>query len=558
MKSNAAELTTIVDYAVLDTRLNSHRHEVPAPIRLTEHYSLRGEVGAGGVGRVLLGFDERIGREVAIKEMHADAEPMDPRIHARFVREAQITGRLEHLGIVPVYDLGATSKGSPFYVMRLVRGDTLSKALAARTAGRPEAALAKRLQLLGSFIDICEAMAYAHSRGVVRRDLKPGNVVLGAFGETILLDWGLAKIAAEADTAAAGTVRITEERPADLTRQGAIMGTPAYMAPEQLDPAFGDIDPRTGVFALSCILYQILVGSARLGSPEPMPLRAAPAPPELVAICDKAMRKDQAVRYRDAGELAAELRAYRDGRLVSTYAYSRAELLRRSVARNKMAVIAGVVAITAVLVGAGLAVDFGRDAHRARRAAEAAEGSAVAVRARADSALANITRIADHNLLQAGTVARTLSAALAKSPAETGLSPRFFADLVRPDSHAEAPTTVWILDSDGRLVHGPDASEIGRNFFRDERYTAVPTLRRLAKEVRYQDAGIGFYEYPATNGDVSYHIATWQAAHIATWQAAESEDGRPWEGRGGRGLEVALALPKTARRYRGLSDSRFG
>lgn len=232
------------------------------------------------------------------------------------------------------------------------------------------------------------------------------------------------------------------------------------------------------------------------------------------------MRKDQATRYRDAGELAAELRAYRDGRLVSTYAYSRAELLRRSVARNKTAVIAGAVAIVAVLVGAGLAVDFGRHAQLARRAAEAAEVSAEAAHARADSALDNITRIADDNLLQAGTLARTLTAALAKSPTGTGLSPRFFAELVPSDRYAGA-RAVWIIDSDGRLVHSPDASEIGRNFFRDERYTAVPTLRQLAKEVRDQDAGIGFYEYPATNGDVSYHIATWQAAEI--------EDGLPWK-----------------------------
>ncbi|MGH8588238.1 MAG: hypothetical protein ACREXX_02530 [Gammaproteobacteria bacterium] len=201
------------------------------------------------------------------------------------------------------------------------------------------------------------------------------------------------------------------------------------------------------------------------------------------------MKKDQAVRYRDAGELAAELRAYRDGRLVNTYAYSRGELLRRSVARNKTAVMAGAVAIAAVLVGAGLAVDFGRDAHLARSAAEAAERSAEAAHARADSALDNITRIADHNLLEAGTLARTLTATLAKSPAGTGLSPRFFGDLVPRDSHAAA-RAVWIIDGDGRLVDGPDASEIGRNFFRDERYTAVPTLRQLAKEVRDQDAGI--------------------------------------------------------------------
>jgi eukaryotic-like serine/threonine-protein kinase len=297
-------------------------------------------------------------------------------------------------------------------------------------------------------------MAYAHSRGVVHCDLKPGNVVLGGFGETILLDWGLAKIAAEADTAAAGTVRIADERAADLTRQGAIMGTPAYMAPEQLDPAFGDIDPRTDVFALGCILYQLLIGHAplagdvysilaALGSPEPMPsAREAPAPvpPELVAICDKAMRKEQALRYRDAGELAAELRAYRDGRLVSTYAYSRAELLRRSVTRNKTAVIAGVVAIAAVLVGAGLSIDFGRDAHLARRAAEAAERSAEAAHARADSALDNITRIADHNLLQAGTLARKLTAALATSPAGSERSLRFFADLVSRESIAPVPS----------------------------------------------------------------------------------------------------------------------
>ncbi|MGH8585803.1 MAG: hypothetical protein ACREWE_06370 [Gammaproteobacteria bacterium] len=186
---------------------------------------------------------------------------------------------------------------------------------------------------------------------------------------------------------------------------------------------------------------------------------------------------------------------------------------------TRRAVIAGAVAITAVLVGAGLAVDFGRDAHLARRAAEAAERSAEAAHARADSALDNITRIADHNLLQAGTLARTLTATLTKSPAGTGLSPRFFADLVPRDSHAGA-RAVWIIDGDGRLVHGPDASEIGRNFFRDERYTAVPTLRHLAKEIRDQDAGIGFYEYPAIN-EVSYHIATWQAAEI--------ENGRPWK-----------------------------
>ncbi len=534
MKINAAELPTIVDYAILDTRLERCREAVSGPARLTEHYSLRGEVGAGGVGRVLLGYDERIGREVAIKEMHANAEAMDPRIHDRFVREAQVTGRLEHPGIVPVYDLGATPNGSPFYVMRLVRGDTLSKALAGCTADCPEAALAKRLQLLGRFIDICEAMAYAHSRGIVHRDLKPGNIVLGGFGETIILDWGLAKIAAQPDTVSVGESRIAEAAPADLTRQGAIMGTPAYMAPEQLDPAFGDIDARTDVFALGCILYQILVGHAplagdaytilaQLGSPAPMPsARQAPAPipPELVAICDKAMAKDQSGRYRDAEALATELRAYRDGRLVSTYVYSRAELLRRSISRNKTAVIAAAVAMAAIIAGAGLAVDFGYEAHQARHAAQAAARAAKAAQGRADAALHNITRIADRNLLHAGTLARRLNRALAEGPAGTEPGPRFFADRVPVATH-EAARAVWIIDGEGRLVHGPERAEVGRNFFRDERYAAVPTLKRLAREVQDQDNGIGFYEYPAANGDVSYHIAAWQAAEI--------EGGDPWK-----------------------------
>ncbi|MGH8572240.1 MAG: serine/threonine-protein kinase, partial [Gammaproteobacteria bacterium] len=460
-------------------------------------------------------------------------------LHARFVREAKVTGRLEHPGIVPVYDLGATSKGSPFYVMRLVRGDTLSKALAACTAKRPEAALAERLRLLGRFIDICETMAYAHSRGVVHRDLKPGNIVLGGFGETIVLDWGLAKIAAEADTVAAGSPGIADVASADLTRQGAILGTPAYMAPEQLDTSFGDIDPSTDVFALGCILYHILTGHAplvgdtytilaRLGSPEPMPsarVAAVPVPPELVAICDKGMRKEQAGRYRDAGELAAELRAYRDGRLVSTYAYSRTELLQRSVARNKAACIAALFAVAAILVSAGLALEFGYEAHAARATAQGAERTAQDARQRADAALHNITRIADQNLLHAGTLARTLAAALTDRPSGTALSPGFLAELDREDKHAGA-RAVWIIDGDGKLVHGPDFVEIGRNFYRDERYMAIPTLRRLAQEVRDQDAGIGFFEYPAANGAASYHIAAWQAAEIenqSPWKVAVVE-----------------------------------
>jgi hypothetical protein len=284
------------------------------------------------------------------------------------------------------------------------------------------------------------------------------------------------------------------------------------------------------------MLYQILVGQAplggpmfemlaRLGAPEPMPSpreAPAPVPPELAAICDKALRKAPSERYRDAGELAAEIRAYRDGRLVSTYAYSRTELLRRSVARNKLAVTAGLIAIAGIIAGAGLAVDFGRKAQEARLVAQAAERQAIAAHRRTDAALDNITRIADVNLTQAGTLARTLTRALAEA-AGAPLPAGFYAGLGRSDSASRA---VWIIDGNGTLVYGPDATEIGRNFFHDERYKANPSLRHLTGEVRDQDAGIGFYEYPALNGDVSYHIAAWQAAEIegaSPWKVAVVE-----------------------------------
>lgn len=394
--------------------------------RYTEHFSLRGSVGAGGVGRVLLGYDERIGREVAIKEI-LDSGAADSEFRARFVREAQVTGRLEHPGIVPVYEMGTTPDGMPFYAMRLIRGRTLGAAIAACKADTPEAALARRLHLLGSLTAICEAMAYAHSKGVIHRDLKPGNVILGDFGETIILDWGLAKLDADRPDDAGRNIPeapATGGGDAELTRQGSILGTPAYMAPEQADPRLGPVDRRTDVFALGCILHQILVGHPpfrgevstileRLAGrePTPSPREAGLAlPPELVAICEKALAKDKDGRFPDAAALAEELRAFRDGRLVSAYAYSRGELLRRFVSRNKAAVLSGLAVVVAIVVGAGLALNFAIEAHDARQLAEAERIEALEAKERAQSALVNITAIGNENLQLAGEAGRLIAA----------------------------------------------------------------------------------------------------------------------------------------------------
>lgn len=397
------------------------KNETPEPDDwFNDDYSLRGAVGAGGVGRVLLGFDERIGREVAIKEMLDQTAQQDQALSARFLREARITGRLEHPGIVPVYDLGVKDSGAPYYVMRLVRGDTLAKSLkACDEETSPEHALSRRLGLLDRLIDVCEALAYAHSKGVIHRDIKPGNIVLGPFGETIILDWGLAKLESETEIVTPSQRAYSDD--ADLTRIGDVLGTPAYMAPEQADARFGNVDARSDVFSLGCMLHYLLAGHppltgsadeilTKLIAPEPMPSvrdLKRPAPPELIAICEKALAKDKSSRFANAGVLAEELRAYRDGRLVSTYAYSRGELLRRFVARNRIALGASAAVLIAILIGAGLAIKFGIEAKQSHQLA-------VDETEKAKRALADVTRISNRNLTVADDAAADIRAGIAE------------------------------------------------------------------------------------------------------------------------------------------------
>ncbi len=386
-------------------------------------YSLHGTVGEGGVGRVLLGLDEKIGREVAIKEMLGQSAHLDSSLCDRFLREARITGRLEHPGVVPVYDFGLQENGAPYYVMRLIRGDTLSEKLKEfNNTTNPELALANRLSLLDRLIDICETLAYAHSKGVIHRDIKPSNVVLGAFGETIVLDWGLAKVDLDwglekvaSQHSRPDQAQTKSDENADLTLVGDIVGTPSYMAPEQANPKFGDVDTRSDVFAIGCILYYLLIGRpplrgnvdeilALLTSDQPMPSsrnQNQSLPPELTAICDKALNKDKSKRFANAGELADELCAYRDGRLVSTYAYSPGELLRRFVVKNKIALMAITAVLVAILIGAGLAFKFGVEAEKARKLAVIEQQNVKYEKQKVERALADVTRISNDNLTTA-------------------------------------------------------------------------------------------------------------------------------------------------------------
>ena len=335
-------------------------HELPVIPDGT--YTEREEFARGGLGRVLRATDRSMGRAVAIKELLPGKEFAE----SRFIREALVTGRLEHPSIVPVYEAGRWPSGEPFYTMKLVSGMPLSVVIGeAKTR-------AERLALLPSVIAVAEAIAYAHSKGVIHRDIKPSNVIIGQFGETVVIDWGLAKEIGAAEPAA--PARTDHGEPSELTRYGDVLGTPGYMAPEQ---ARGEpVNEQADVYALGALLYFTLVGVGpsrpsqvraeastvategawpRLDQdtqpPVPLEERWPDAPPELHAIVRKAMAWQPHDRYPTAKEFAEDLRAFQNGRLVSAHRYTPLELFIRWMRRNRVAVSVAVVALLLLVIG---------------------------------------------------------------------------------------------------------------------------------------------------------------------------------------------------------------
>lgn len=308
----------------------------PAPPRSDERFEARAELGGGGMGRVRLVHDRWLERLVAVKEPVTEADAR------RLWREAHITARLEHPGIVPIYDLGLGPDGTPWYAMRVVRGRSLAEILRARPG--PE----ERMGLMRPLLAACEAVGFAHEQGIVHRDIKPDNLMIGAFGVMQVIDWGLALApdVPDADQGSAGTL--------------------AYMAPEQ---ARGEaVDARADVFSLGAVLFHVVAGhgprshvaadalreAARRGERAPLP---AGVSSELAAIIVRATAVDPAARYPDAKALADDLARLLDGRRVLAHAYSSAELLRRLVKawRVPLAVIGVALAVLAVVVVAGVA-----------------------------------------------------------------------------------------------------------------------------------------------------------------------------------------------------------
>ena len=333
-------------------------------------YALGTEVARGGMGRILSARDLRVGRAVAIKELLAGSPAK-----ARFEREARITARLQHPGVVPIYEIGTWADGTPFYAMRMVQGRTLHEAIADADD------LAARLRLLPAVITACETIAFAHSKRVIHRDLTPSNIIVGAYGETVVIDWGLAKDLAAPDDEPdldAGPYRAEPAR-SDLTAAGAVLGTAVYMPPEQ---AVGrTVGEPADVYALGAVLYHLLTGTApyrgtteqvlgelRKGPPRAIAKVTPDAPRALISIVEKAMARDADARYPHAGELAEELRRYEADRLVEAHRYTSGERMRRWVRRHRaitaaflVLALAGTAGIAAVTRERGRVEERGRE-----------------------------------------------------------------------------------------------------------------------------------------------------------------------------------------------------
>jgi serine/threonine-protein kinase len=287
----------------------------------------------GGLGEVFVAADQELHREVALKEIQ-ERLAHDAENRSRFVREAEITGGLEHPGIVPVYGMGHYADGRPFYAMRFIKGDSLKEAIQQfhkRPANDgPESfavSSARNLefrQLLRRFIDVCNAIAYAHSRGVLHRDVKPGNIMLGRFGETLIIDWGLAKASGQANTASRvdeSTLHPSSGDGPTATVMGTALGTPAYMSPEQAAGRLDLLGPASDTYSLGATLYAVLTGRAPFLEDEagevlakvqrgdfPAPRQLQPAvPAALQAVCLKAMALRPGDRYGSPRELANEI-----------------------------------------------------------------------------------------------------------------------------------------------------------------------------------------------------------------------------------------------------------
>jgi serine/threonine-protein kinase len=356
----------------------------------------------GGLGEVSVALDEELKREVALKEIqgrYAD----HPESRARFVMEAEVTGQLEHPGVVPVYGLGYYADGRPYYAMRFIRGESLKGAIerlhGAAGPGRSRGDWELELRrLLRRFLDVCNAMAYAHSRGVLHRDLKPHNIMLGRYGETLVVDWGLAKVVGPAEAVAEATepaLHPSGTGDSGRTVAGTAVGTPPYMAPEQAAGRLDLLGPASDVYSLGATLYHLLSGRPPFTDPEvadvlakvqradfPRPRAVRPeVPVPLEAVCLKAMALRPEDRYGSVAGLTQDLERWLNDQPVSAWPEPWGVRARRWVARHRTLVtssVAGLLVAVLSLAGvAGLLISDNQQLSRSNQAEQEARAVAL-------------------------------------------------------------------------------------------------------------------------------------------------------------------------------------
>jgi tetratricopeptide (TPR) repeat protein/tRNA A-37 threonylcarbamoyl transferase component Bud32 len=368
----------------------------------------------GGLGELFVARDEELNREVALKEIRGKSA-RDPVSRSRFLFEAEVTAGLEHPGIVPMYGLGQHPDGRPYYAMRLIRGESLKEAIGRLHAPRPapgdrEGSTRATRLLLRRFLAVCETISYAHSRGIIHRDLKPANIMLGPYGETLVVDWGLAKRLGQSEPDAGGAAGSIPPRAVggDLaTQPGGVSGTPAYMSPEQARGEAQRLGTASDIYNLGATLYCLLTGKAPFEGDQPPLLnrvRRGEFPPPrsvrsdvprpLEAVCLKAMALRPEDRYATAQALADDVEKWLAGEDVSAYREPWTDRLRRWRGRHRSMVAAmGVGLVIAVLSLTGTVILLS-DANRrerqlravavaSRHRAERAQGQALSEAARA-------------------------------------------------------------------------------------------------------------------------------------------------------------------------------
>jgi len=357
------------------------------PQMRSERYVVGRFHARGGVGEIWMAEDAEIGRTVALKRLRPNKEEQTD----RFLVEAQVTGQLEHPSIVPVHDLGVDEEGRPFYVMKFIPGRTLKDVIAEHHEEGPpggDSREVRNARLLEIFVKICEAVAYAHHRGVLHRDLKPENVMLGPFGEVLVMDWGMAKLTGQpAPAEGSRPVHLTGSGGSTETQDGTVLGSPPYMPPEAAEGRTAEADERTDVYLLGATLYHLLTGQpprqgrsvyemielARTVAPPPPRQFAADVPKALEAICQKAMAQRKESRYKSVRDLIQDMEYYLAGEPVSAYREPILVRVGRWCKRHRRGLVRSLSAallLTLLGTGAALLIQAWKNADTMRREAD--------------------------------------------------------------------------------------------------------------------------------------------------------------------------------------------